>query len=141
MKKSMIVFIALMLFTAAAPDLFCSDLEKAQGHFSRGVLQYDEQHYEQALSDFLKAEKFQASAHLFFNTGNCYLKLGQKGYAVLYYEKAKRLLPQDPDIEHNLKHVRGLLKDRITPTPLRLSEKIIQSLDQSFPPVHWLCSA
>ena len=46
------------------------------------------------------------SANLYFNLGNAYFKHGDLGRAVLYYMKARRLAPGDPDIVHNLEFAR-----------------------------------
>lgn len=58
------------------------------------------------------AEKYQElihagyrSGHLYYNLGNAYYKQGVKGRAVLYYEKARRLIPQDADLKANLAYV------------------------------------
>lgn len=42
------------------------------------------------------------SGNLYFNLGNTYYKMGQKGMAILFYEKAKRLMPGDADLNSNL---------------------------------------
>lgn len=41
------------------------------------------------------------SGNVYFNLGNAYYKSGQKGLAVLYYEKAHRLMPWDADVNAN----------------------------------------
>ncbi len=46
------------------------------------------------------------SASALFNFGNAYARAGKPGLAVLNYERAKLLDPNDPDIESNLRHVR-----------------------------------
>ncbi len=46
------------------------------------------------------------SPALYFNLGNAYFKNGDLGYAVLYYMKARRLSPEDPDIRQNLQFAR-----------------------------------
>jgi len=43
-----------------------------------------------------------ASAALYYNLGNAYVRLDRLGQAIRYYEKAKRLRPNDPRIQHNL---------------------------------------
>ena len=53
------------------------------------------------------------NADLFYNLGCAYLKAGDLGHAVLWYERAKRLAPLDPDLDFNLTHARRLVKDRI----------------------------
>jgi len=42
------------------------------------------------------------SAALYYNLGGAYFKFGDLGHAVLNYQRARRLSPGDPDIEHNL---------------------------------------
>lgn len=42
--------------------------------------------------------------NLLYNLGNTYFKLGLKGRAILYYERAKRLIPGDADLKANLSY-------------------------------------
>ncbi len=53
--------------------------------------------------------------YLFYNIGNTYFKLGNLGYARIFFERALLLKPFDRDIRNNLKYVTGSLKDRILP--------------------------
>jgi hypothetical protein len=46
------------------------------------------------------------SAAALYNRGNAYARAGQPGLAVLSYERARLLAPNDPDIEANLRYVR-----------------------------------
>jgi hypothetical protein len=46
------------------------------------------------------------SAAGLYNLGNAYARAGKPGLAVLYYERARLLAPNDPDIAANLRHVR-----------------------------------
>lgn len=46
------------------------------------------------------------SGNLYYNLGNAYFKIRQKGLAVLNYQKAKRLIPGDADLKANLSYVR-----------------------------------
>lgn len=46
------------------------------------------------------------SAPILYNWANAYARGGKPGLAVLNYERARLLDPQDPDIEANLRHVR-----------------------------------
>ena len=58
---------------------------------------------------------------LYYDTANAWLKADDLGRAVLWYERALRLAPSDPDIRFNLAHAKSLVKDRID-TPLRLQD-------------------
>jgi len=65
------------------------------------------------------ADKFQAVAEggiengkLYYNLGNARFKAGQLGRAVYWYEKARRLIPGDPELAFNLEYARSQVKDR-----------------------------
>lgn len=51
------------------------------------------------------ADQGYVSGNLYYNLGNSYFKMRQKGLAVLYYQKAKRLIPGDADLKANLTYV------------------------------------
>jgi hypothetical protein len=54
------------------------------------------------------------SAPALYNLANAYARAGKPGLAVLNYERARLLTPNDPDIDANLRHVReavGLAPD------------------------------
>src|SRR6266481_3977785 len=46
------------------------------------------------------------SAPALYNLGNAYARGGKPGLAVLNYERARLLEPNDPDLDANLRHVR-----------------------------------
>jgi len=58
-----------------------------------------------------------ASAEVYFNLGNAYYRNEQLAHAILCYERAALLHPNDPDIEHNLKLSYLKTIDRIEPVP------------------------
>ena len=57
------------------------------------------------------------SAEIYYNLGNCYYRLDQIGQAILYYEKALRLDPNDEDIKYNLEIANLRVVDRIKLPP------------------------
>ncbi len=50
--------------------------------------------------------------YLYYDIGNAYLKAGDIGHAILWYERAKLLAPNDPDLLFNLKYANSLVKDK-----------------------------
>jgi hypothetical protein len=54
---------------------------------------------------------------LFYNLGNAYYRSGDVARAILYYERALRLMPNDDDLRHNLLLANLMIADKIEPTP------------------------
>ena len=69
------------------------------------------EHYAQILDDGLE------SGELYYNIGNTYFKLGELGPAILYYERARRLMPGDGDLLANLELARSLTADEMASLP------------------------
>lgn len=54
---------------------------------------------------------------VYFNLGNSYYKSGDHSRAILNYERAHLLMPNDEDVEHNLEIANLLVVDKIEATP------------------------
>jgi tetratricopeptide (TPR) repeat protein len=54
-----------------------------------------------------------AKGHLFYNLGNAYFRMDDPGRAVLFYERARILLPRDADLRFNLEYARDRLRDAV----------------------------
>ncbi|MAE07748.1 MAG: hypothetical protein CL661_03185 [Bacteroidetes bacterium] len=57
------------------------------------------------------------SGELYYNMGNAYFKNNDIASAILYYEKAKRLLPNDTEIRYNLNIANSMIVDKIEKVP------------------------
>lgn len=66
----------------------------------------------------------QYNGHIDYNIANTYYRLGEVGEAIQFYEKARRLLPRDPDIRANLKFVEKKRVDQISPSMISQFESI-----------------
>lgn len=86
--------------------------------FINGLKQYKSGNFKEAASIF---ESLAAGPvkrpYLYYNTGNAYLKAGDLGRAVLWYERAKEMIPNDPDLLFNLDYAMGLVKDKKESSP------------------------
>ena len=65
---------------------------------------------------YIVAQGFE-SAEVYYNLGNAFYKSGNATYAILNYERAKKLAPNDDDIQYNLELARTLVVDNIVPLP------------------------
>jgi len=99
------ITILFMLVTGAA----ASELPMS---FLDGIKYYRAEEYAKAASAFSNvADAGIRNGKLFYNLGNAYLKNGQLGHAVLWYERALRLIPDDPDLKFNHEYALSLIKD------------------------------
>jgi tetratricopeptide (TPR) repeat protein len=57
------------------------------------------------------------SGHLYYNLGNACYKTGDIAHAILNYERARKLMPDDDDLLHNLRLASLMITDKIEPTP------------------------
>lgn len=80
--------------------------------FMRGAAAYSTGDYTTAQDALLGlVESGITNGSMYYNLGNAYLKDGQIGPAILWYERAERLMPGDPDLEFNLAYARTLAVD------------------------------
>lgn len=70
-----------------------------------------------ALALFDSVGRSFTSASLLYNIGNCHFKLNDIPRAILYYERALRLAPGDPDVQANLELARQNVVDRVNELP------------------------
>src|SRR6185295_12270070 len=59
----------------------------------------------------------EVAPEIYFNLGNSYYKTNNIGYAILNYERAKKLSPDDEDINVNLKLANQKTEDKIEVAP------------------------
>jgi tetratricopeptide (TPR) repeat protein len=103
---------ALVLFAVwIMPYPTCSAAEKHQ-IFYDGIRHYKNGAYPEAIEAFLNiVQDGVHNSKLYYNLGNAYLKNDQLGPAILWYEKARRLSPNDPDLNFNRDYALSQLKD------------------------------
>jgi tetratricopeptide (TPR) repeat protein len=79
---------------------------------------YKQKEYEQAAQVYENiATLGYESAEVYYNLGNCYYKTNQIGLTILNYERAKKIEPDNDDIEFNLKLAGLRVSDRVEVLP------------------------
>ncbi len=81
--------------------------------FVDGIHAYETKHYSAAREAF---EKIVAggvhNGKLYYDLGNACLKSKRLGEAILWYERARKRIPDDPDLRFNLTYARSLVVDK-----------------------------
>lgn len=79
------------------------------------------------------------NGRLFYNLGNAYLKNDDIGHALLWYERAKKLIPDDPDLQFNYDYALTLTQDEQKQRESSLLRVLFFWKYQLHPPrVRWL---
>lgn len=112
MKQILNILLFLILFWQTA---FSANVDTL---FSKANKEYTNEMYTNAIDDYLRIiQTGYESAELYFNLGNAYFKTNDIPSAVLYFEKAKKLKPNDNDINFNLNVANTQIVDKIEPVP------------------------
>jgi tetratricopeptide (TPR) repeat protein len=93
---------------AINPD---SLLVTANNAYNQGLYDSAINTYNKVISDGIE------SGELYYNMGNAYYKNNDVASAILYFEKAKKLLPNDEDIQYNLNIANSMIVDKIEKVP------------------------
>jgi len=112
-KLKVFIFLAgVFLFNMAL--CWAEDSRNTDYIFYKASRLYEETKYDEAALEYsrIRKEGFE-SGNLYYNLGNCYFKKGVLGKAILNYERAKRLIPRDRDLESNYKYAQSLIKGEI----------------------------
>jgi hypothetical protein len=100
---------------------------------------YEQGKYEEAKNMYhnILNAGFQSGA-VYYNMGNTYFKLGLLGQTILYYEKAKRLNPRDPELRFNYNYVQSLLQDKAEEAKHGWAMRNLEKISEVFSFGRWL---
>ncbi len=113
MIRIVLVFMALVILAPAHARSFEKEalLQQANKLYSEAIYDSALLAYHQILDAGFE------SVALYYNMGNTFFKLRDFPSAILFYEKARKLNPADPDILFNLEVANSLIVDKIEPLP------------------------
>jgi tetratricopeptide (TPR) repeat protein len=103
----------VVLFLSVGAVLFASSAEQdGAALFNKANSCYEKGEFQQAADCYAGILRMGLeSGQVYYNIGNAYFKLGDLGKAILYYEKAMDLMPQDADLKSNLEYARSLVEE------------------------------
>src|SRR3989338_4285947 len=107
----------LFLFLLVGTNAHAADFKEANALYESGKFR------EAAVAYGSIADQKKGGVVVFYNLANAELRSGNKGKARLWYERALKLDPRDPDVLWNLQILKNALSDRIEPSldPLAVS--------------------
>ena len=105
----------IIILTGMALQAFCQSNDelaaKANRAYQAGQYQAAAQLYEKIIGNGYE------SAVLYYNLGNAYFRSNEIPSAILFYEKALKLEPNQPDIRHNLDVANSRIADKVEIIP------------------------
>lgn len=107
LRRGAALLAGLAALLLALPRPAGAEDRAARARFDAAGEAFAAQRYDEAerrLEELIASEGFAPGALL--NLGNAHLEQGELGRAILAYERARLLDPQDPAIERNLRHAR-----------------------------------
>jgi hypothetical protein len=108
----------LYLLLLLALPLFSLAGSKEDALFAQGNQQYAKGQYAEAIQDYQQIlNAGYQSAVVYYNTGNAYYKMDDMPSAILYYEKAHKLAPNDEAISINIQLANLKIADKIEAQP------------------------
>ncbi|HXK50659.1 MAG TPA: tetratricopeptide repeat protein [Clostridiales bacterium] len=100
----------LLILPAMLLCLPITDFDEANQYYEKADYEKASVLYEKIISDGFE------NGEVYYNLGNSYYKLGDIARSILYYERAVKLMPDDPDLTENLKIARLYLTDKVEET-------------------------
>lgn len=114
-------WLATLLLAIGFPvGMHASDeaLSAAIRSYEDGLVAYYDGEYDRALEAFLAAEETgYRSGALLYNIGNTLYRLNRLGMAIVYYERARMLMPSDELLNHSARIAQRKTKNRFNTIP------------------------
>ncbi len=130
MKKTIILILSLVTIYYCHASTFPA-LDSANATYKKGEFEKASKIYELILSKGIE------SAELYYNLGNAYFRLKEIPKAILSYERAKLLSPEDDDINYNLNLVNSYIVDKVNPLPEFIVLTWVKSVIRKFSVNQW----
>ena len=135
-KKFLIVCYTLILIAANCALAETND-EYVKKYYAANIA-YQKLQYDSAIAIYEDlVDNNRISADVYFNLGNAYFKAGNFAKAILNYERAKKLSPDDEDIQYNLKVAQLRIVDKMENVPEIFYKKWIDNFSQAMDPDSW----
>jgi len=132
-KNTYNIFILVALFSSLFLEAGSAFNNQETSALNRANVYYEQANYDEAIKQYNSIlETGWESGNLYYNLGNCYFKKGELGRAILNYEKARRLIPLDKDLESNYEYACSLIKGQAVASQKSLPVRVLNNLFEKF---------
>lgn len=112
-KTSIMIILLFFLICGVRSVCAAEDTDAIADMFFAANNYYNQEQYEKAIAEYSRIIEYgYHSGALYFNLGNAYYRIGAIGKALVNYERAKKYLPQDEDLEANEAFLHTLLIEK-----------------------------
>ena len=106
--------------------------------FHQGNIAYQKDDFSTAIRTYqILIKSGYRSSEVYFNLGNAYFKSDSLAKAIVNYERAKKLNPEDEDIDVNLKTTSIRVVDKMDPVPQIFYKRWLHSLSIAITSESW----
>lgn len=124
-----LVLLLFALFVDANVNLYGDTADEL---FNNGNENYSNGEYELAIENYQTVlDNGYESFELFYNMGNAYFRLNKVGKSILYYEKARKINPDDDDLIQNLNIAKLRTIDKIEEIDSFFAHEILSGISNS----------
>ncbi|UCH82283.1 MAG: tetratricopeptide repeat protein, partial [Nitrospiraceae bacterium] len=111
-----VIFIALFICMALSPAYAQNEREDDPGYiFYKANALYEDGKYDEAIEVYTSLiDQGRESGNLYYNIGNSYFKKGELGKAIVNYERANKLIPDDSDLKSNHDFARSKVRNTVS---------------------------
>ncbi len=131
MKRFPVFLLLILLSTGLKAENFDSIYHKASELYQKGDYYNAAAKYEKIIKSGYE------SPELYFNLGNACFKMNKIPDAILYFERARRLAPEDEDINFNLKIANLKIIDKFETVPKLFFIEWYEQIRDSFSSHSW----
>ncbi|MBF0275441.1 MAG: tetratricopeptide repeat protein [Nitrospinae bacterium] len=122
MKRITLLLFLLLSFSSEVMGEVSNNFREL---LQQGNHKYLEGDFQEALNFYLEGEKKISNGYLYYNIGNCYYRLEQKGEALAYYRKAEKLIPDFQDLQANIGYI---VDEKTDPVEVNKVDKWLKTL-------------
>ncbi|MFA6980311.1 MAG: tetratricopeptide repeat protein [Ignavibacteriaceae bacterium] len=129
--KKYIFFLCILLSSLGLSQSLQKELGQANQFYKTG-------NYKEAIAKYetVLRQGYHGTS-LFYNLGNAYYRSGKFGAAILYFEKAYQISPDDEDVQHNLAIANSKIVDKVDVVPKFFLFSWWEGMQNFFHPSAW----